>query len=359
MKTEPEYDRVVNIGKQAWDFMSSYNIPPYPKCYDVWYQYIANENPDIVKAITDFLNKNGTPDYAFTEKLHATLLTYDSVARSVDMVTDLLNRELTGMNDGFADTQSELHAFNTLLREVGEKCKSGMSQEQVQSVTDNLQGASQKVSEVIGALKAGLEASHNEVRKLQNYLETVKQESNVDILTGLMSRRRFDQVMSQLVRDTVETDEPLSVLALEVDHYGAFKEKWGQITAEQILCFTSVTIKENIKGRDSAARYGNELFLLGLPKTERAGAKALGDHIRNAVERKRVVKKTTGEFLGRITVSGGVAQFKKGESIGVLMNRVNRTLEAARISGYNTIITDTDADKILASDKNNSGEKAA
>ncbi len=353
MPADKEYLQALELCKQAVQFMDSHKIPAFPKCYDVWYQYLAKENPDLVKAVTDFLGKNGVPDYAFTEKLYASILTYDSMARSVDMVSDLLTRELNGVNNSFANSEDEIGAFKTMLAHAKEKCEKIQSSSEVREITGVMIEGAEKIGQTVTELKHNLEASKSEIKKLQNYLETVRQETNVDVLTGLMSRRRFDQVIAQMVREAIESDDALSLLALRIDHYEAFKEKWGQITAEQILCFSALTIKDNIKGKDKASRYSNELFVIALPKTERAGAKALAEHIRGSVERKRVVKKNTGEYLGRVTLSGGVAQFVKGESIGVLMNRLNRALDIACLNGDNCIITDADLPNISG------GERAA
>jgi diguanylate cyclase len=340
MTAEKEYLQALELCKQVVQFMENHKIPALPKCYDVWYQYLAKENPDLVKAITDFLDKDGTLDY-------------------VDMVSDLLARELTGVNNSFANGEDEIGAFKTMLNNAKEKCAKAQLSAEVKEIADTMITGADKMSETVSELKNHLEASKNEIKKLKNYLETVRQETNVDVLTGLMSRRRFDQVIAQMVREAIESDEPLSLLALRIDHYEAFKEKWGQITAEQILCFSALTIKDNIKGKDKASRYSNELFVIALPKTERAGAKALAEHIRGSVERKRVVKKNTGEYLGRVTLSGGVAQFVKGESIGVLMNRLNRALEVARMNGDNYVVTDTDSELSLGGAASGNNKSAA
>jgi diguanylate cyclase len=183
----------------------------------------------------------------------------------------------------------------------------------------------------------------------------------IDPLTSLATRKRLDQILSKSTRNSIETSEKMSVAFIEVDNYDAFKEKWGQITSEQILRFTASSIKENIKGRDSAARYSESLFIVVLPKTETNGTRVLAEHIRNTIERKRVVKKTTGEFLGRVTVSVGIAEFNEGESIGNLINHAEKSLMAARLNGKNCTMTEAEARILLAnppSAEDNIGNKA-
>ena len=79
-----------------------------------------------------------------------------------------------------------------------------------------------------------------------------------------------------------------------------------------------------------------------LPKTDTKGTVILCEHIRNMIERKRIIKKTTGEFLGRVTISVGVAEFQEGESLGYLISRAERALSVARQNGKNCTVTEDD-----------------
>ena len=67
--------------------------------------------------------------------------------------------------------------------------------------------------------------------------------------------------------------------------------------------------KGHVKGRDTAARFGGEEFAVIFPQTELAASKTVAEQIRQIVENKKIVKKSTGEGLGRITMSFDVVQF--------------------------------------------------
>ncbi len=70
----------------------------------------------------------------------------------------------------------------------------------------------------------------------------------------------------------------------------------------------------------------------------------LAEQIRRAVYTKELVKKTTGESLGRITISIGVARFQPGESIEAFIHRADCCLYAAKHSGRNAVKCETDPD---------------
>ncbi len=67
-----------------------------------------------------------------------------------------------------------------------------------------------------------------------------------------------------------------------------------------------MSVKQNVKGQDIAARYGGEEFVIALPNTALRSAITVADHIRRAVMTKELMKRSTGERLGRVTISIGV-----------------------------------------------------
>src|SRR5258708_12731400 len=71
-----------------------------------------------------------------------------------------------------------------------------------------------------------------------------------------------------------------------------------------------MSLKQTIKGQDMRARYGGEEFAVVLPNTALRQALTVADHIRRAVMAKELKKKSTGEILGRVTISVGVSMLK-------------------------------------------------
>jgi diguanylate cyclase len=68
----------------------------------------------------------------------------------------------------------------------------------------------------------------------------------------------------------------------------------------------------------------------------------VADHIRRAVVTKELIKRSTGEHLGRVTISIGVATLHKGETIQALIERADACLYAAKRNGRNRVVSETD-----------------
>jgi diguanylate cyclase len=97
-----------------------------------------------------------------------------------------------------------------------------------------------------------------------------------------------------------------------------------------------------VKGQDIAARYGGEEFVVALPNTSLQSANTVAEHIRRAVMTKELVKRSTGEKLGRVTLSLGAAVFRVQDTAQTLIDRADKCLYAAKRNGRNRVICETD-----------------
>jgi diguanylate cyclase len=110
----------------------------------------------------------------------------------------------------------------------------------------------------------------------------------------------------------------------------------------------ATAVKNNVKGQDTAARYGGEEFVVILPNTVLRSAITVADHIRRAVMTKELMKRSTGEHLGRVTISAGVATLHKAESAQALIERTDACLYAAKRHGRNRVICESDPEVTAA-----------
>jgi diguanylate cyclase len=182
------------------------------------------------------------------------------------------------------------------------------------------------------------------MQAMRNRMESVRMESLLDTLTGLANRRCFDERVEEAVREVVAEGGDLCILMGDVDHFKKFNDTWGHATGDQVLRLVAQCFKGNTKGRDTAARYGGEEFVVVLPQTSVDNAITIADQIRRSVESKKIVKRSTGETLGSITLSIGVAKYIPGEPIADTINRADACLYAAKRAGRNRVMSEWTVD---------------
>jgi diguanylate cyclase len=196
------------------------------------------------------------------------------------------------------------------------------------------------------ALEERLTLSKSEISNLQQSLEAIRAESLTDPLTGLGNRKYFDRSIDMAVQSAQANGEPLSLLMFDIDHFKSFNDSYGHLTGDQVLRLVGMSLKQTIKGQDITARYGGEEFAVVLPNTALRQALTVADHIRRAVMSKELKKKSTGEILGRVTISVGVSMLKPGDDTDALIERADACLYAAKRNGRNRVICEADPEYV-------------
>jgi diguanylate cyclase len=170
-------------------------------------------------------------------------------------------------------------------------------------------------------------------------LDRIRKESLTDGLTGIANRRSFDAALDSAIEAAEKGSRPFSVLLADIDRFKNFNDTYGHLVGDRILRFVARTLKQCIKGNDKPARYGGEEFGVVLPSTFLSGAQVVAEQIRHQIGSAELTNRTTGEKFGTITISIGVAQYRKGDTAASLLQRADRALYEAKSSGRNRVLS--------------------
>jgi diguanylate cyclase len=247
--------------------------------------------------------------------------------------------QVMAMIDAAAGSASTYSASlsNVTNELIGAKDRDGLRQ-----IVESLVATANEMKQNNEALEQRLTASKEEINQLQEHLAVVRTESLTDPLTGLANRKHFDERLAGSIEEANERSEALSLVMVDIDHFKAFNDTWGHLTGDQVLRLVAMSLKQNVKGQDTAARYGGEEFGVILPNTVLRAALTVADHVRRAVMSKELMKRSTGQNLGRVTISLGVATMHKGDTVQTLIARADACLYAAKRNGRNRVICETD-----------------
>jgi diguanylate cyclase len=124
---------------------------------------------------------------------------------------------------------------------------------------------------------------------------------------------------------------------LDIDHFKKCNDTYGHLFGDKVIRRVAQVITKNVKGQDLPARIGGEEFAILLPDTPVAGALALAERIRMAVERGRIKRGDGAEAVGNITISLGVAEYAPGETLEAFILRADQALYASKAGGRNRV----------------------
>jgi diguanylate cyclase len=276
---------------------------------------------------------------------------YELLYARVSGVTERMSSRIETMNEAIDSAMTTANAYSASLQTAAGDLDHGIDSSRLAVLARHLLSETRRMQEANHELEKSLESSREDISALQRDLEDVRREALLDPLTKIYNRKAFDDGLIKEVTAAGEGDSGgLCLMLLDIDHFKGFNDTWGHQTGDQVLRLVAMTLKSNIKGKDLAARYGGEEFAAILPDTDLAGATALGESIRRAIQAKELLKRSTNEKLGRVTASFGIAQFRPDDTPSTLIERADRCLYAAKHRGRNIVVAETDIvqDEIVA-----------
>ena len=316
--------------------------PASPRHYEFWYNYATGYNPSLNQAINETLAQRGTITEADLEQAYINHLSPSRLTDKIDTVNSQVMNEIVQVMTMVDAAVGSANDYSASLASVTTRLGQSRDRDGLRTIVESLVQTAQSMKENNQHLEARLTASKQEITRLQDKLETVRNESLTDPLSTLWNRKYFDDAIARMLTDAERAGEPLALLMSDIDHFKSFNDTWGHLTGDQVLRLVATSVKQNVKGRDVAARYGGEEFAVILPNTILRSAITVADHIRRAVMSKELMKRSTNQTLGRVTISVGVAIMRQGDTPQSIISRADACLYAAKHGGRNRVISETD-----------------
>ncbi|MFT3700517.1 MAG: diguanylate cyclase [Kofleriaceae bacterium] len=161
----------------------------------------------------------------------------------------------------------------------------------------------------------------------------------VDGLTGLYVRRYFDARIQEEVERSKRFHTAFSVIMMDIDDFKKLNDTYGHLVGDRVLRAISNVIKGQMRGVDTATRYGGEELAVILPRTEMVGAYNLAERIREGIADLRITTDDVPPKVLAVTASLGIAAYpeSKAEDGTDLVRRADRALYRAKKTGKNRV----------------------
>lgn len=190
------------------------------------------------------------------------------------------------------------------------------------------------INQFSGMVKS-LRDKQEEINRIHLQLE---EQATTDALTGCYNRRYLYDLYPKIWSEGLRHHKPLSVLLIDLDLFKEVNDRYGHLVGDKVLVEFAQVLENSCRVSDFIFRLGGEEFLV-LSTEDLAGAQALGEKIRTAVE--NATMEHDGGTIA-LTVSIGLAQAEAtdgAEGLSAVLARADQALYAAKRAGRNRVVS--------------------
>jgi diguanylate cyclase len=317
------------------NFLRTHRLDPNPINYDLAYQYLGGHDPALAASVEGAIARDGSlrSDVALqisedvSNRVSSELLEklIDQAHQSVSLASSLVGQSRTDVKA----YGSALDKGAAALGKGGEPASRAF--ELMVELTHSMIGKTHDAERRLAEMGAQMESLQGDLAEAQAVAES-------DPLTGLANRRAFQARLSRALAQAVADDTPLSVAFCDIDHFKSVNDNHGHDTGDRILKMIADALAEGVGDDAFVGRFGGEEFLILFDGIMARRAAMRVDEIRDELSGRHLVSKTTGEPLGTITFSAGIAQLLPGEDEGDMLRRADEALYNAKNGGRNRVI---------------------
>ncbi len=331
-------EKASEIASEALERIHSESLAPTPENYELWYVYYAELNPEVTRAIDILVANDQEINDERCREIHQRFLSESSENEKVKQAGDKIQETIKTVGGAVSSVKSATSQYNSALEEVAEKLDSkDIDLVDARSALENVVSSTRSMMETNEKLELELTKSTAAMMELQRDLDMVRKEALTDGLTNLANRKAFDAEIVRIMKQAEEQQEAFCLIMMDIDHFKSFNDSYGHQVGDQVLRLVAKTLFDGVKGRDMVARYGGEEFAIILTGADLEASKRVADSLRTAVANKEVINRNSGDKLGRITMSGGIAEYIFGEKLDDLIARADAALYTAKHNGRNQV----------------------
>lgn len=337
-----EFERTLTLAEAAFGRIKALRIAATPRNFEIWYTYAAGSNAELNKTLNERLSSENRLTEHELGQIYYQHLSMAHLSEQADEIGGKIMTEIDRVMSSIDTAIGSASSFGQSLAGAADIPEEHFSdRDKLRVVIKTLVAATKEAQEANQALQNNLVESRNEIQELKQSLDQVREESLTDPLTTLANRKYFQDAIARLMHEAEKKGLPFSVLLTDIDHFKKFNDTYGHLTGDQVLRLVALALKNNLKGQDIAARYGGEEFAVLLPRTGLPAAEIVANHIRASVMNKELLRRSTNESLGRVTISLGVATWRAGDTVLSLLERADTCLYAAKNAGRNCVVAET------------------
>ncbi len=326
------------LDQKTLEKIAEFNVQSNPIHYSVIYEWLSEIDPYFTDTVQTNIDNNNYNDNT-AETLYMTLVAqflHEKIPN--EEMESLLNGLIAHISNWITHSkQRQSIILNDLHSILEQELPPQVSHTLTSSVMPNFLSLHEETEQ----LREQVSKSSTAVDKLKEELKKANFFAKTDELTNIPNRRGFNENMEGVVQLSLQNQSPFALILLDLDFFKKVNDTFGHIVGDSALRYVSKLLKEETKGRDCIARIGGEEFSIILPDTSYDNAIKVAENIRLKIASKTLSVKDQKKPL-KLTLSSGIAIYRKGEDIETLFQRADEALYLAKNNGRNRVCGEQD-----------------
>lgn len=334
---------------EAIELIYTLGLMPTPTTYKIIYSHLAQTDLSTAPIINKALSEDRTLNEEEVKSLYQ--VCSDSIIQNEKLqnLTCKLFKEVSSASVVLEQAVETAETYRGCLNGTHFDLSELRDPETLASVVAGLVHKTLEMEKDSTAVHRRLSEISYEVETVKSDLDKVRIQSFSDSLTNTANRRLFDRAFAAAVADAETSGQPLCLCMVDADHFKGFNDRHGHQAGDSVLKLIASVLKNAVRDRDIVARYGGEEFAILLANADLTTGLTVAERIRSNLASKKLISRGSGESLGSITVSIGVAEYAQGESMSSLLERADNCLYQAKNNGRNTVVSEKEMNEHQAS----------
>jgi diguanylate cyclase len=329
-------ERRIYLGEAIAEQIRAAELPFEPRQFEFWFAYKSGRNIALNAAADAITVQNGALTGADIDRLHDTYLSPWRMGDDADAIAASLSERLTELNLSLESAIGAAREQRETLAAEAAELSLGASLKDMLAAIGRLTQLTQESQTRLALLEARMDAMHREIGAIRRQLSTVRSECQTDPTTALPNRASFNAAVARAIDDAAASRQPVSVVLCDLDYFTAFNQNFGNFVGDQVLRAIAMLLKSHMRPGDTVARFDSDTFAAILPMMRGSDAVACADRFRQTLMAHELMPHPNG--AGRVTVSIGVADAIKGDTIEFLLRRAANGLQIAKREGRNRVV---------------------
>jgi diguanylate cyclase len=304
-------------------------LQPSPENFDICHRYLIGAERELIGLVDKAIRREGR-------------LTQSAISAITAQCGGLSGEDLNRMA---GDARGLVEQVTAIVAKSGDDARDyGAALQSTDLAVAGPTKAMETLVELTRTMIGKAQAAEDELRRTETHIKslhddlaTAHRTANSDPLTGLPNRRALDHHLRQAVENAKRSATPVSIAICDIDHFKLFNDTHGHQIGDEVIKFVGASLSR--AGTENfVARYGGEEFVVIFERCSPQDASLVLDRVRAAIASRELKVTNTGQSLGKLSFSGGIAALEAQDSPVSILRRADAALYRAKEAGRNRVL---------------------